>query len=222
MKHPDHNDGIPIDEESEVDSGDEDRDTHDLGRLARGIDGVGKLFDTRKNSDFLAHANTSLHSLLSRHGTLLEHPGAADSGPPTGSSGYPTGHILAPASASSSDFTDLEAFKPPRNGHDDYLSRQRQLFMTPGEQARQNEEIIGRMRGWMDELLGMQEGIAGLHLELERVEVDQEEVRGDVKDDGMKETDGQGAEEAKEKREEKIMDEMIDKVSSVVHHSMRR
>jgi hypothetical protein len=210
-KNRDHDDGIPIDEESGEDSGDE-RDTHELGRLARGIDGVGKLLG-RKNSDFLAHANTSLHSLLSRHGTLLEHGG--DSGPPTGSSGFPTGHILAPASASSSDFADLEAFKPPRNGHDEYLSRQRQLFLSPAEQARQNDVIIGRMHGWMDELLGMQETIAGLHMELEGVEVD-EEAGFD------KETDELGQEEAKEKREDEILDEMIDKVGSIVFPLTRR
>lgn len=211
LKHRDHAaDGVLMGEESEEEDraggGPDEEGNHDLGRLARGIDGVGNLFNMqRRNSDFLKHANTSLHSLLSRHGTLLEHDAAGDSGPPTGSSTYPTGHILAPASASSTtDLTDLETLKPPRNADDEYLVRSRRMFMDPAEQARVNERIIGGMRVWMDELLGMQEGIAELHMRLEGVEVDEE---GETMDDGKGE---RGNDE--EKREDKIMDEMIDKV----------
>ena len=204
-------------------------DQDELARLASGMDAVGRSFpDTRRSAEFLTHANTSLHSLLSRHGTLLEHHHhhhpAADSGPPTAStSGFPpTGHIVAPGSASSSDLTDLDVLKPPRNADDEYLTRMKQLFTTPEERAWENERIVGRMHRWMDELVVMQEGIAALHIKLEGVAVDGEGLEGTAREADGKETtrsDGkQAREEAEEKREDRIMDQMIEQVGPPLPH----
>lgn len=198
------------------------RGRDELGKLASGMDAaVDSPFpDARRSAEFRRHANTSLHSLLSRHGTLLEHH-PADSGPPTAStSAYPTGHIVAPGSASSSDWTDLDALKPPRNADDEHLARGRQLFTSPEEQARENERIVGRMHRWMDELVVMQEGIAALHMKLEGVGMDGEGFEGKAGEaergeDGKETTpsDGkQARDEAEEKREDHIMDEMIEQV----------
>ncbi|GHJ89345.1 hypothetical protein NliqN6_5747 [Naganishia liquefaciens] len=207
----------------------EERDKEELGRLASGVDAFGGTFsDSRKSAEFLRHANASLHSLLSRHSTLREHPSAESAaGPSAGSSGYPMGHIVAPGSASSSDFTDIDALKPSRNADDEYIARLRHLFTSPEEQARENERIMGNMHRWMDELVVMQEGIAALHMKLEGVQVDGHEEAGD-KHAGVKDQTGsaehgpddkgttpdgtQAREDAKEKREDQIMDEMIDQL----------
>lgn len=238
-KHLDRNtDGVPIDEESDEDrgsksdSGDNDRD--ELGRLAKGIDGIGKAYDTRMHSDFMKHANESLHSLISRRGTLLEHS-ALDSGPPTSSGQYPQGHIFASNSNSANDYADIDVLKPPRNAHDEYLAQQRRLFPSPEEQARKNDELISTMHKWMDELLNVQEGIAELHMKLEGVEgengddefklkdkLDAKDVSGKREEEEARGKDTEKAaeleerkqrEEEEEEREDKIMDEMIQQVS---------
>lgn len=231
---------MPIDEGSDEDhgsrsdSGDIDRD--ELGRLAKGIDGIGKAYDTRMHSDFMKHANESLHSLISRRETLLEHS-AVDSGPPTSSGQYPQGHIFESNSTSANDYTDIDVLKPPRNAHDEYLSQQRRLFPSPAEQARKNDEIIGNMHNWMDELLQMQEGIAELHMKLEGVEGEDgddefklkdklgtEDVLGKREQGEARIKDGEKAagvekgkqqEEEEEKREDEIMNEMIQQVSGL-------
>jgi hypothetical protein len=221
------------DHRSRSDGSSQDRD--ELGRLARGIDGIGRAYDTSKQSDFMKHANESLHSLISRRGTLLEH-NAADSGPPISSNLYPQGHIFASNLNSATDYADIDILKPPRNAHDEYLAQQRRLFPSPEEQARRNDEAIRNMHNWMDELLDVQEGIATLHMKLEGVEgedgdgefklkdkldgrdVPEETKRDDARtrdaekaDDGKDESKPQ--EEEERKREDAIMDEMIQEVS---------
>lgn len=241
-KHLDRNtDGVPIDEGSDEDHGSRsdggDNDRGELGRLAKGIDGIGKAYDTRMHSDFMKHANESLHSLISRRGTLLEHS-AVDSGPPTSSGQHPQGHIFASNTTSANDYADIDVLKPPRNAHDEYLSQQRRLFPSPAEQARKNDEIIGNMHNWMDELLQMQEGIAELHMKLEGVEGEDgddefelkdklgtEDVLGKREQEEARSKDGEKAagsekgkqqEEEEEKREDEIMNEMIQQVSDLL------
>lgn len=221
------------DHRSRSDGSSQDRD--ELGRLARGIDGIGRAYDTSKQSDFMKHANESLHSLISRRGTLLEH-NAADSGPPTSSGLYPQGHIFASNLNSATDYADIDILKPPRNAHDEYLAQQRRLFPSPEEQARRNDEAIRNMHNWMDELLDVQEGIATLHMKLEGVEgedgdgefklkdkLDGRDVPGETKRDDARTRDAEKAndgkdeskprEEEERKREDAIMDEMIQEVS---------
>lgn len=96
------------------------------------------------------------------------------------------------------------------------------------------------MHNWMDELLDMQEGIAALHMKLEGAEgengdgefdlrhkLDAREVPGEEKQAESRSKTAQGAsgskdadkqqEEVERKREDEIMDQMIQQVSLCNH-----
>lgn len=213
------------------------RDDQKLADLAKGIGGIEHHLDAKKQSEFMQHANKSLHSLLSRHSTILEH-GGTDSGPPTSTDQYLSGHILAPRPGSSADdYTDLESLKPLPNAHDEYVAHQRSMFPDSKDQAKENAKIISKMHQWMDEISGLQEEIAGMHMQLEGVGTKTENDVGyelsekledkDLVDDDKpekghdqgygrglgKENRNHGAEAKDKKREDGIMDDMIQKVS---------
>ncbi|KAJ9118738.1 hypothetical protein QFC22_003959 [Naganishia vaughanmartiniae] len=217
------------------------QDDQQLADLARGIGGIEHHLDAKKRSEFMQHANKSLHSLLSRHSTILEH-GGTDSGPPTAlPNQYLPGHIIAPRPGSSTDdSTDLELLKPLPNAHDEYVAHQRNLFPNSRDQAKENTKTISKMHQWMDEIARLQEEIAGMHMQLEGVgtetqgdgqgyELSEKLEDGDLVDYGkpepgrtLDEANGKGnetrnrsAEEKDKKREDAIMEEMIQKLHNL-------
>ncbi|KAJ9101228.1 hypothetical protein QFC21_003447 [Naganishia friedmannii] len=215
------------------------QDDQQLADLAKGLGGIEHHLEAKKQSEFMQHANRSLHSLLSRHSTILEH-GGTDSGPPTSTNPYLPGHILAPRPGSSADdYTDLETLKPLPNAHDEYVAHQRNNFPNSKDQAKENTEIIAKMHHWMDGISELQEEIAGMHMQLEGVDT---ETEGDheyelsekledktLLDDGQteqgrvqgngsgngNENRNRGAEAKDKKREDGIMDEMIQKLHNL-------